>query len=228
MHHAIPGAILGAVSVVFTFMAPDADASSAQVAQTVSLEATTQATFTAATISTFHVVAPGDTLSALAGRYYGNAFSWSTIYNANRGKISNPNLILVGQVLTIPSTADPAQPFTATDPAPPPPRHYKEVGAAMVPHSGLGGSLSYSGLEALWESAGGSAMAAPTAACIAEHESGGNQYATGSVGEEGYWQINPVNGDATYDPLGNARAAVWLSHGGTNWEPWTTAPDCGV
>jgi len=36
--------------------------------------------------------------------------------------------------------------------------------------------------------------AALTAASIAMAESGGNQYATGSVGERGYWQINPVNG----------------------------------
>lgn len=95
-------------------------------------------------------------------------------------------------------------------------------------HSG-GGFLSYTGLENLWVSAGGNPGAEATAACIAEHESGGNQYATGPYGERGYWQINPVNGSlSTYDPYGNARAAIILSHNGSDWSAWTTAPMCGV
>ena len=62
-----------------------------------------------------------------------------------------------------------------------------------------------------------------TAASIAMAESGGNQFATGTVGERGYWQINPVNGSlSTYDPYGNARAAVIMSGNGSNWSPWTT------
>jgi hypothetical protein len=87
----------------------------------------------------------------------------------------------------------------------------------------LSGTLSCSGLEALWVEAGGSAAAEVTAASIAMAESGGNQFATGTVGERGYWQINPVNGAlSTYDPYGNARAAVIMSGNGTNWSPWTT------
>jgi hypothetical protein len=58
---------------------------------------------------------------------------------------------------------------------------------------------------------------------VALAESGGNQFATGSAGERGYWQINPDHGAlSTYDPLGNARAAVQLSAGGTDWGAWTT------
>ena len=71
--------------------------------------------------------------------------------------------------------------------------------------------------------AGGSPAAEVTAASIAMAESGGNQFATGTVGERGYWQINPVNGAlSTYDPYGNARAAVVMSADGANWSPWTT------
>ena len=45
----------------------------------------------------------------------------------------------------------------------------------------------------------------------------------GPVGERGYWQINTNHGSlSTYDPLGNARAAVIISANGTNWHPWTT------
>jgi hypothetical protein len=61
------------------------------------------------------------------------------------------------------------------------------------------------------------------AASIAMAESGGQQYATGTVGERGYWQINPNHGSlSTYDPLGNAKAAVIISADGTDWTPWTT------
>ena len=43
------------------------------------------------------------------------------------------------------------------------------------------------------------------------------------VGERGYWQINLNHGAlSTYDPLGNAKAAVIISDNGTNWNPWTT------
>jgi Lysozyme like domain len=93
-----------------------------------------------------------------------------------------------------------------------------------------GGNLSYGGLEALWVSAGGNPAYEGVAACIATAESGGRQYATGSAGERGYWQINPVNGAlSTYDPYGNARAAVIMSRDGTNWAgDWTTAASCGA
>ena len=54
-------------------------------------------------------------------------------------------------------------------------------------------------------------------------ESSGRQFATGTVGERGYWQINPDHGSlSTYDPLGDARAAVIISGDGANWTPWTT------
>lgn len=49
-----------------------------------------------------HTVAAGDTLWALAAKYYGSGAQYTKIYNANSDKISNPNLIYAGQVLTIP------------------------------------------------------------------------------------------------------------------------------
>lgn len=86
-----------------------------------------------------------------------------------------------------------------------------------------GGTLGCGGLQALWDAAGGAHWASFTAAEVAIAESGGNQYATGPVGERGYWQINPDHGSlSTYDPYGNARAAVIISADGTNWSAWTT------
>jgi nucleoid-associated protein YgaU len=49
-----------------------------------------------------YTVVKGDTLSAIAKREYGAAGKWKAIYEANRDKISNPDLIRPGQVLNIP------------------------------------------------------------------------------------------------------------------------------
>ncbi len=50
-----------------------------------------------------HTVKSGDTLWALAVKYLGDGSKYTEIYNANKDKISDPNLIYVGQVLSIPS-----------------------------------------------------------------------------------------------------------------------------
>lgn len=50
-----------------------------------------------------YTVKSGDTLSSIARAYYGNASKWPDIFNANKDKIKNANLIYPGQVLTIPN-----------------------------------------------------------------------------------------------------------------------------
>ena len=50
---------------------------------------------------TYTVVA-GDSLSKIAQREYGSAGKWPAIFEANRDKIKDPNLIHPGQVLTLP------------------------------------------------------------------------------------------------------------------------------
>jgi len=49
-----------------------------------------------------HKVVSGDTLWGLAKKYYGDGSKYMKIFNANTGILKNPNLIYVGQVLTIP------------------------------------------------------------------------------------------------------------------------------
>ena len=49
-----------------------------------------------------HDVASGDTLSALAKRYYGDASQYNRIFEANRDQLSDPDKIQVGQKLKIP------------------------------------------------------------------------------------------------------------------------------
>ena len=62
--------------------------------------------------------------------------------------------------------------------------------------SSLSGTLGCSGLEALWEAAGGSHGEAFMAAEIAMAESGGRQYALSPTNDYGYWQINGSHGPA--------------------------------
>lgn len=49
-----------------------------------------------------YTVKKGDCLWKIAKQYYGNGASWGKIYDANTGKIANPNLIYPGQVFVIP------------------------------------------------------------------------------------------------------------------------------
>lgn len=51
---------------------------------------------------TIYTVQKGDTLSALAQRFYGKASLYPKIFEANRDVLSNPDLIKIGQKLRIP------------------------------------------------------------------------------------------------------------------------------
>jgi hypothetical protein len=103
----------------------------------------------------------------------------------------------------------------------------RAVTADAIRGSVHGGTLGCAGLERLWISEGGSRSAAFTAAEIAMAESSGQQYATmhntNGTTDRGYFQINSIWGAlSTYDAAGNARAAIRISHDGTDWSPWVT------
>jgi len=49
-----------------------------------------------------YTVEPGDTLSGIARRFYGDGNLFHRIFEANRNQIHDPNLIFPGQVLRIP------------------------------------------------------------------------------------------------------------------------------
>jgi len=71
---------------------------------TVTVQKTRETTNSPApTTSASHTVVQGETLWAIAKKYYGNGEKYTEIYNANKDKINNPNLIYPGQVLTIPA-----------------------------------------------------------------------------------------------------------------------------
>jgi LysM repeat protein len=103
-----------------------------------------------------HVVQPGDTLWAITG---GNATEVNEIAVINH--LSDPNLILVGQVLQIPDGA-PAQTLSAPAPAPEPPApvvsaasgSFKACVAFRESTNGLLSSNIYGFLQSTWSSLG--------------------------------------------------------------------------
>jgi len=96
----------------------------------------------------------------------------------------------------------------------------------------MGVKLDIAQLQALALSVGFPAASVPTAAAVAMAESGGNPQAVGDLnitpgGSEGLWQINlkahpSYDAARLFDPAYNAQAALAISSGGTNWNPWST------
>ena len=166
-----------------------------------------------------YTVRAGDTLSSIARHFYSNPADWTWLYQANKSVVRNPDDIYAGEVLKIPF-GPPAGTAAYT------PKHAKTA-ALTSSTTRLSGTLGCSGLEALWEAAGGSHAEAFVAAEIAMAESQGNQYALSPTDDYGYWQINASHGPsmATFNALGNARAAIAISDDGHDWAPWTTYVD---
>lgn len=50
-----------------------------------------------------YTIERGDTLSAIAQRFYGKAKYWRQIHAANSAEIDNPDRIFPGQVITLPA-----------------------------------------------------------------------------------------------------------------------------
>jgi LysM repeat protein len=93
-----------------------------------------------------YVVQTGDTLWSIAQRFYGNPFKWPEIYQANQSQIADPNVISIGQALTIPgagtasaaASAATATAARAGDPPSPAPaqadgRYHNPIGPGLTP-----------------------------------------------------------------------------------------------
>jgi LysM repeat protein len=219
--------------------------------RSVTVTAAGQARHAAQAQSTTYRVAGGDTLSKIAGKFFHNN-DWQYLYHANVKTVSDPNVIYVGQHLLIPASAPAHYTLTDYVPRHAKPaastartvsttssgsrsssaNHSHSSGSSVTgtAHGGTAavqsasqGRYSCSGLELIWEQAGGSPARAMMAAEIAMAESGGNPNAISPTDDFGLWQINASNGAlATLNPFQNAKSAVELSNNGTNWGPWTT------
>ena len=61
-----------------------------------------------------YTVAKGDTLWGIAQKTLGSGAKWSEIYEANKDTVKDPNMIYVGQKLTIPGEEEPSNVFTGS------------------------------------------------------------------------------------------------------------------
>jgi LysM repeat protein len=167
-------------------------------------------------------VRSGDTLSAIAGRFYHNPDAWPVIYNGNRKKIRWANEITPGEVLSIP--AKPAHiPAAPKQLSPHTTSYVPRHAAATVPspQAPVQTDGYYSGTYP------GGAFGA----CVVERESGGDPNIWNASGHYGLYQFSESTwiayggaasefGDATVAEQ-NAVFATALAEGGEdNWAPY--------
>lgn len=149
-----------------------------------------------------YTVRPGDTLSKIAAAQH--LGSWQTLYNANRDRIRNPNLIYVGQVLVLPGNSVAAPPA----PAPPAP-----VPVPPAPAPAPGNITTIITNAAVRYGQSPSAMIA-----VAQCESSFNPNAVNpSSGASGLfqflpstWRTTPYANSNIFDPYASANAAGWM------------------
>jgi LysM repeat protein len=119
-----------------------------QLAGTAALDSFSSSASKGATARTY-VVRSGDTLSSIAQRFYHDAADWQWVYHENDKTVANPDMIYVGERLSVPLNA-PAH-YTL----PYRPRHAKPVTTTVATSKGAKSrGTSYSGRIGLtdWES----------------------------------------------------------------------------
>ena len=169
-----------------------------------------------------YTVKQGDTLSSIARHEYGRTTAWPALWWVNRHKVHNPEMIRVGQRLTLsswhPRKAWLNRAALAAVPAPAPPVSAPVAAPAAVTQPASTSTATYSG---------GSGYQA----CVIAAESGGNPSAVNpSSGAGGLYQFLP----STWAALGhsglpqNASVAEqnqafqqqYAQSGGAAWSPY--------
>lgn len=134
----------------------------------------------------YYYVQPGDDLTSIAKKVYGSGRYWSGIYLANKAKIENPNMILVGWELSIPVTpSDQYVPLPSPTPgqSPEPSSHTEQTSSPLpqptpVYQNPAEPDQTYTGT-------GTSAYQQ----CVIQAESGGNPQIFNSTGHYGLYQF---------------------------------------
>ena len=206
-------------------------------------QATTAAT---SDLPTWYTVQPGDSLSAIAGRFYGNSAAWPVLYWRNHSKIHWANDIEVGETLRIPHEpakipAAPAQ----LEPAPPPPPPATHTTAVYHPrHSSSVHSPTFTPEHSSAPSHAAEQPSAPSSStvtsgipggafgqCVVARESGGNPQVMNSSGHYGLYQFsastwaeyggNPADfGHASVAEQNQVFANALARGGEFNWSPY--------
>ena len=142
-----------------------------------------------------YTVKSGDTLSSIARHEYGSARAWPALWWVNRHKVHNPEMIRVGQRLTLSSWhprkawLDRAALAAIPAPAPAPPVSAAAPVAAAAPVTQPASTATYGGASGSYE------------ACVIAAESGGNPSAVNpSSGAGGLYQFLP----STWAALGHS------------------------
>ncbi|MBO7411789.1 MAG: peptidoglycan-binding protein LysM [Ottowia sp.] len=101
------GVVFADGRVTLTGAAPSQEAAEKAVLAAGNVEGVTevdnQIQFPAGTETRYHDVVKGDTLSAIAKQYYGDANKYPVIFEANKPMLSHPDKIYPGQKLRIPA-----------------------------------------------------------------------------------------------------------------------------
>ena len=174
------------------FIIPVAGLAKAAIAATISLHPA--AAHQAHQAPAHYTVKSGDTLSSIARHEYGSRSAWPALWWVNRHKVHNPQMIRVGQRLTLsswhPRKAWLNRAALAAIPAPPPAPVSAPVAApAAVTQPASTSTATYSGASGSYQ------------ACVIAAESGGNASAVNpSSGAGGLYQFLP----STWAALGHS------------------------
>jgi len=193
-----------------------------------------------------YTVRSGDSLSAIAGRFYHNPSAWPVIFWANHSQIRWANLIDTGQVLRVPAEAGriPAAPGELGPHAPAPATAAQEVPARQAPVQQAPVQQAPVQQAAVQQvSAVRQAPAQSTGTytggtpggsfgqCVVAHESGGNAQVMNSSGHYGLYQFssstwaayggNPADfGHASVSEQDQVFATAIAQGGQSNWAPY--------
>jgi LysM repeat protein len=194
-------------------------------------------------LPTWYTVQPGDTLSSIAGRFYGNSAAWPVLYWRNHGKIHWANDIEAGQQLRIPHEPAriPQAPAQLEAPAPP----AAHTTADYKPrHSGKVHTPTYTPEQSSAPSQAPEQASAPSSTtvtsgipggafgqCVVARESGGNPQVMNSSGHYGLYQFsastwaeyggNPADfGHASVAEQNQVFANALARGGEFNWAPY--------
>lgn len=192
----------------------------------------------ASTARRYVTVRSGDSLWRISQRVFGSGRVWPRFYAENKSVIGrDPNMIVPGQhlraslaahgefgatsaVVAAPAAHSAPASAAPSDPVPAPQAAPADPPAVRV---SVSGTLSCSGLAALWDAAGGNPAIAWLMAKIGMAESGGRQFAVSPTNDWGYWQIHGA-GPAAFDPMTNAHDAISIEgqQGLTAWTTYTS------
>ena len=190
-----------------------------------------------------YIVRGGDSLSAIAARFYHDPGAWPVLYWCNRGQIRWADIIETGQVLSIP--AEPARipsppalldpPAPPALPAPPPlPAGSGPVQAAPVPAPAPATPAHAAPDHATGPAVSSYPAGVPGGAfgqCVISRESGGQAQVMNSSGYYGLYQFsastwaayggNPADfGSASVAEQNHVFAKALAQGGQSNWAPY--------